>query len=212
MRPGTLEHRVNLPLWVRLFRVAFGALALVAVWRNRVDHHDDPHFFDYFTNQSNIIAGVVLILGGSILSRRNAPPWWDYVRGATVMTMVTTGAVYALLLGGLYNPFGDAHPWMDSVLHQLIPVIMLVDLLIAPLGRRVAWWAIGIFMAYPLAYLGLSLLRGAGSGWYPYDFMDPAQNGGYDGVAITIGMLTVGFLAISAGVIAFSRTVAASRT
>lgn len=202
---------MNLPPWVRFFRLIAGVLALIAVWRNRVEHHDDPYFFDYFTNQSNIIAGIVLILGGYVFARRNAPRWWDYIRGSAVMMMVTTGAVFALLLGGLYNPFGDAYPWWDSVLHQLIPIVMVVDLLIAPLGRRVAWWAIGIFMVYPLAYLGLALVRGADSGWYPYDFMDPDQNGGYAGVATTIGMLTVGFLLISAAVIVFSRTVAASR-
>lgn len=202
---------MNLPHWVRAFRIVFGVLALIAVWRNRVRNHDDIHFFDLFTNQSNIIAGVVLVLGGTILARRDAPLWWDYVRGSAVMMMVTTGAVYALLLGGIYNPFGDAHPWMSSVLHQLIPIVMVVDLLITPLGRRVAWSGMLVFTVYPLAYLGTSLWRGARTGWYPYDFLDPRANGGYDGVAITIGMLFLGFVAISAGVIAFSRTVAAAR-
>jgi hypothetical protein len=198
-------HRVNLPQWVRIYRVVLGALALWAVYQNRLDQPDDEHFYQFFTNQSNIIAGIVLILGGTLFAGRRPPLPWEYLRGAAVMTMVTTGVVYALLLGGLYNPFGPAHPWMDSVLHQLIPVVMVLDLLIVPLSRRVSWWGLLVFSIYPLLYLGYAIWNGARTGWYPYNFLDPGRNGGAVGVALTVILLMIGFLMLSALVIVFSR-------
>lgn len=207
MMIGDLEqgHRVNLPQWVRIYRVVLGALALYAVYHNRFVQTYDEHFYQLFTNQSNVIAGIILILGGTLFARRHPPLWWDYVRGAGVMIMVTTGAVYALLLGGLYNPFGDAHPLMDSVLHQLIPVVMVLDLLIVPLSPRVSWWGLLFFSIYPLLYLGYSIANGARTDWYPYNFLNPGINGGVAGVAITVCLLMIGFLLLSALVISFSR-------
>ena len=201
------ETNVNSPLWVRVYRIVFGVLALFAVYRSHVIHRQDEHFIGFFTNQSNIIAGVILILGGTLFVGKTAPLWWEYVRGAGVMMMVTTGAVYALLLGGLYNPFSDAHPWSSSVLHQLIPIVMVIDLLLVPLSRRVSWWGLLVFPIYPLSYLGYSLWKGNRINWYPYDFMNPSESGGYGGVAVTIAVLLVGFVVISALVIVFSRMV-----
>lgn len=199
------SRHASLPVWVRTYRIVLGVLAFYAVYHNRFVQTYDEHFYQFFTNQSNIIAGIILILGGTLFARRHPPLWWDYVRGAGVMIMVTTGAVYALLLGGLYNPFGDAYPLMDSVLHQLIPVVMVLDLLIVPLSPRVNWWGLLFFSIYPLLYLGYSIANGARTGWYPYNFLDPGINGGVAGVAITVVLLMIGFLLLSALVIAFSR-------
>jgi hypothetical protein len=39
------------------------------------------------------------------------------------------------------------------------------------------------WLAFPLAYLGYSLVRGLAVDWYPYPFLDPDESGGYAGVA-----------------------------
>jgi hypothetical protein len=45
-------------------------------------------------------------------------------------------------------------------------------------------------LAYPLVWLGYTLVRGSIVGWYPYPFLNPA-NGGYGQVAATVAVVLV---------------------
>jgi hypothetical protein len=189
-----------LPWWIRLYRLGFGTLAIVAVIKNYVDL-DDPNFWRFFTNQSNAVAGVVLILGSLFFTRWRSPLWWDVVRGTTVLMLLVTGIVYALLLDGIYNPFDGSHRWASTVLHQVMPIAMTIEILLVPLHRSVPMWSAFLFAVYPLVYLGYTLWHGAETGWYPYSFLDPAENSGADGVAITVILMLVGFLLIAALII-----------
>jgi hypothetical protein len=199
-----------LPGWIRLFRLIFGTLALVAVVKNYIDL-DDPYFWHFFTNQSNVLAGVVLVLGGITFTRRRSPAWWDNVRGTAVLMMLVTGIVYALLLDGLYNPFDGSHRWASTVLHQVIPVVMTLEILLVPLHRSVPMWSAFIFAVYPLAWLGYTLWYGSDTGWYPYNFLDPARNNGAVGVAITITLMVVGFLTLAALIIRLGKVMRSGR-
>lgn len=195
-----------LPLWIRGYRLVFGVLALYAViWNLR--ELDDPHFWRFFTNESSTVAGVVLLLGASVFARVQNPGWWDVIRGVAVISMLVTGIVFATLLGGLYNPFTTSeHTWASSVMHQLLPIVMLLDILIVPLGARTPRWVAFLYPLYPLVYLGWFLIRGDQNGWYPYDFVDHrTYDNGYIGVATTtIGLLAV-FLIIGLAIITYSR-------
>lgn len=193
-----------MPGWIRLYRLVFGVIALVAVIMNWIQLND-PNFWRFFTNQSGLIAGTVLVLGAMTFTHRRPPLWWEVIRGSAVLMMLVTGLVYATLLGGIYNPFDGSHRWQSSVLHQLIPLVMVADMLIAPLDRRVPMWTISFFALYPLAWLGYTMASGARSGWYPYNFLDPAQNGGAAGVALTILVLITIFLLIAALIIRLGR-------
>lgn len=207
-----------LPIRVRIYRIAFGLLAFYALYDKRQDRLWDTHFYQFFTNQSGIIAGLILLTGGTILAHRGPPLWWDYVRGAGVMIALLTALVFAFVLDGLYNPFTDtSQHWADTVFHQLLPLVMLVDLLITPLDRRVSWWGLVMFPIYPLAYLGYCLWIGETTGWYAYAFMDPYRIGrygpweGWAGVAFANAVLLAGFVVLSAIVLVLSRTLAARR-
>jgi hypothetical protein len=171
-------------------------LALVAVFTNYVDL-DEEHFWHFFTNQSSLLAGIVLVLGGTVFTHRHSPLAWDIMRGTAVMMMLTTGVVYAVLLDGVYNPFDGSHRWPSSVMHQLLPVVLLVDILLVPLHRSVPMWSMSFFTVYPLGWLGFTLWYGNDGGWYPYDFLNPDTGGGVTGVAITIGAMVIAFLIIA---------------
>lgn len=199
-----------LPGWLRFFRLAFGVLAIVAVVTNYTQL-DEPHFWHFFTNQSSLISGVVLVLGATVFTRRRPPLAWDIARGTAVMMMLLTGIVYAALLDGIYNPFDGSHRWASSVMHQLLPIVMLLDILIVPLHRTVPMWSMSFFTIYPLAWLGFTLWFGADGGWYPYDFLDPTVNGGWSSVAITIGVMVLGFLLIAAALIGLGKTMRTGR-
>ena len=195
-----------LPTWIRLYRLFFGVLAIYAIAWNWAEL-DDPKFWNFFTNQSSLLSGIVLILGAIFFARVRNPKWWDVVRGIAVISMLVTGVVYAVLLDGLYNPFNTTeHTWASSVMHQLLPIVMLLDILIVPLGHRSPWWSAAVYPAYPLAYLGWCLYRGEQNGWYPYDFVDhTTYANGYTGVSITCGALLAIFLIIGVALIHYSR-------
>ena len=87
--------------------------------------------------------------------------------------------------------------WVDVVLHKVFPIIVVADWIVDPPTTRLSirdalWW-----LVFPLAWTGLTLVRGALDGWYPYPFLNPA-NGGYGQVAITAVAITAGFLVVSA--------------
>lgn len=195
-----------LPTWIRMYRLFFGTFALYAIFWN-MGYHNDPYFWNFFTNQSGLISSVVLILGGLIFARVDNPEWWDIVRGIAVISMLVTGVVYATLLGGLYNPFTTTeHTWASSVLHQLLPLVMLMDILIVPLGARTRRWTALLYPIYPLAYLAWFLVRGTQNGWYPYDFVNHSTySNGYVGVATTCGGLLIAFIIVGLGIISYSR-------
>jgi hypothetical protein len=72
---------------------------------------------------------------------------------------------------------------------------------------------IGYWLLYPLVYLIYTLVRGAGTGWYPYPFLNPATVDGYGVVvlycaAIFIAFLIVGWLVITVGNNLMARLVA----
>ncbi|MGA8046237.1 MAG: Pr6Pr family membrane protein, partial [Dermatophilaceae bacterium] len=69
-----------------------------------------------------------------------------------------------------------AVPWDNTVLHYIVPVAMLVDYLLDRPRRRLSFRASLLWLIYPLAYAGYSLIRGAIVDWYPYPFLDPGTN------------------------------------
>lgn len=190
-------------------RVAFAVLAIVAIVAQFTRSFDDPFltpasFFFLFTYQSNVAAAVVLLLGAWKLGRNQIDsPKWDFVRGALVTYMATTGIVHATLptsandTGIVYN-----YPWATDVLHQLMPLVMFLDWLIVPPAHRFAIGRAALWTLYPLAFCAVSLLRGPLVDWYPYPFIDPREEAGWTGVGIYTVAILVGFLVFSTVVVA----------
>ncbi|MQA02644.1 MAG: hypothetical protein GEV07_07975 [Streptosporangiales bacterium] len=111
----------------------------------------------YFTVLSNLYAAAVLLAG--VFGRVPAA-----VRGAAVLYLAVTGVVYVTMLRGV----DVATPaYANVVLHAIMPVLVVVDWVLAPPRpparlRHAAWW-----LAFPVLYLGYSLVRGPLVGWYP---------------------------------------------
>ena len=195
------------PMWLRMYRVVFGVLALVAVVRSfpRWDEGGTADFFSMFTYQSNTFEGLVLLGGAFLAPTVVSTVGWDRMRGAAVMYGVTTFVVYGVLLDGFYNPFTSDHYWTSTVLHQVIPIALVLELILRPFANRLGPRTILIWMIYPLAFVAYSLIRGAITGWYPYDFLDPNESGGYGPVALTSIAITAGFLVVGSLIVWLSR-------
>ena len=188
---------MNEPLWIRAYRVAFALLALAAVIRRFwFDDEGTMNYFSKFTYHTNTFAALVLLGGAFLAPNVIRSLRWDVVRGAAVMYGVTTFVVYGFLVNSFDNPFDTSRHWTHTVLHQLIPVVLVIDFLIRPFVNRLSWSTAAAWMVYPVAYLAYSLTRGAVIDWYPYDFINPAEAGGWDAVAINVIGVTAGFLTL----------------
>lgn len=116
--------------WVRAYRVGFAALSLSAVayqfWVGASSPSFRPvNFFSFFTIQSNLIAAAVLLWAAFPLAARWPAKTVDLVRGAAVLYLSVTGVVYGLLLAGLELQL--TLPWVDTVLHRMMPLVLVFD-------------------------------------------------------------------------------------
>jgi hypothetical protein len=152
----------------------------------------DTDYFSYFTVLSNLFA-VAMLMYGALRPAHERSGTVELLRGAAVVYILTTGIVYLLLLSG----HAPAYPWVNAILHYLMPVAVTLDWLLDPPRvhldptRTAALW-----MAFPLLYVLYTLARGAIVGWYPYFFVDPHRSGGYllvagDCVAVGLGILAL---------------------
>ena len=166
-------------------RAAFAALVVFAIVVQMATNiaagtFDPTRFFAFFTIESNIY-GAVLFLFLAVRRPAARSAMLDLLRGAAVVYLMATFVVVVLFLSGA--DLQVAIPWVDFTLHKIFPIVVVVDWLIDPPATRLTAGQGARWLAYPLIWVTLTLLRGAVNGWYPYPFLDPA-NGGYTSVAV----------------------------
>ena len=165
---------MNRHAWLMAMRVTFGLLTLTAIGRQFVIHVQSGfsivNFLSYFTNLSNIFAAVVLLRGAALLSAHRQPSGVDeLLRCLAVVYMAVVGVTFTILLRGV--DLGSLLPWVNVVLHYIMPVAVVVEWMIQPSAAMTGAqrWLVG--QTVPLLYLAYVLIRGAMVGWYPYPFL-----------------------------------------
>lgn len=180
------------------------------------------NFFSFFTNQSNIIAAAFLAWAGVHGLRRRGPAGVGLasLQVLAVSCMALTGVVYNVLLrpdedrGAGVAPFVG---WTSEIMHVAVPIFLVIDLVVGPRARRVSWAAVLLPIGYAVAYVAYSLVRApfvtapssGRSPWYPYPFLDPRIQGGWDGVFAYVGVMALGFAIVAALTVAAIRARAA---
>ena len=149
---------------IAAYRIGFALLAIAAIVYQaialaQVGSFFPTRFFAYFTIQSNLIAIVVFLVGATRV-RGERTRGWELVRGAALLYMTVTLLVYNTLLAG--TDVDTAVSWVNDVVHKLFPIVLIVDWLIDPPTHRLAFRDTLVWLVYPLAWTGLSLVRGAG--------------------------------------------------
>lgn len=180
-------------------RFLFGAVTLVAVGIQLGIHIGHGfsvlNFFSYFTNLSNIFAAVVLVVESVLTWRgKDLGPAWALLRCISVVCMALVGIVFSALLRDV--DLGALLPWINTWLHYVMPVAIVADWLITPPRHAIPYKRVLIAIAFPLAYLAYSLIRGAAISWYAYPFLNPAD-GGYGAVLLTCLIIAVAFVAMT---------------
>lgn len=168
-------------------RLFFGLLGLIAVGRQLAIHIHNRYsvinFFSYFTNLSNIFAAAVLLFSAlSLIQHRDPTVRDDIIRGTATVCMALVGIVFALLLQD--QDLGSLLPWVNIVVHYIMPVVIVLDWLYQPPKARLALTQGAYWLIFPFLYVAYSLIRGAIVGWYAYPFFDPTKSGGFAGVAL----------------------------
>lgn len=183
------------------WRTALAVNALVAAAALAVKFHDaatasEPQLTSafsrvadelcYFTIQSNLIVVAVCVL----LAWR--PERWRAVAGAprlvALVCITVTGAVYYALLAADQHLVGLAAV-ADVLAHAVSPILFVGTwLFLGPRGHLRARH-IAALLLFVAAWTTLTLVRGAITGIYPYDFVDVGANGGAP-VAATLVALT----------------------
>jgi len=191
---ATIMNKRTVLIGARLF---FGLLALVAIGRQLAiqiaSGFSLVNFFSYFTNLSNIFAAVVLLFGAlSLITQREPTVSADIIRGTAVVCMALVGLVFSVLLRD--EDLGHLSPWVNIVLHYIMPVVVVVDWLYQPPQTRLAFTQVWLWLIVPALYLAYSLIRGAIVGFYAYPFFNPAKSGGYGGVALYCIAILLAFL------------------
>ena len=134
------------------------------------------NFFSFFTIQSNVI-GAAAMITAALAWRARDTVWLSQFRGAATLYMGITGVVYNVLLRGLEDTLQTPIPWINTVLHVAFPILIVADWLLDRTVHPLSFRQGLVFLLYPIAYLGYTLIRGPIADWYPYPFLDPREHG-----------------------------------
>lgn len=184
-----------------IFRLFFAFLTLAALGTQlslglQRDTFSVANFFSFFTIQSNLIGSVVFLFTGFAALRAADTDRFAMLRGAATLYLTMTGIIYFLLLRGLEASLQTPVPWVNTVLHYLMPAALLVDWLVAPPGQKITFRRALRWALFPAAYVFYSLIRGPIVGWYPYPFLDVSENS-YRQIALTSVVMLVGVVGIT---------------
>ncbi|PPF43792.1 hypothetical protein C5B85_11585 [Pseudoclavibacter sp. AY1F1] len=168
------------------------------------------NFFAYFTIETNMLVVLSLLISAVATAANAQGARVNAFRAAVAVYILIVGIGFALLLSGLTDVAFTAVPWNNTVLHYVMPVVMLIDLLVDRPTKRIRFATALIWLIFPAGYAAFSLVRGNLIGWYPYPFLNPTDQG-YAPVALTIIGLVVLGVALTWLVTLLSRSSAKSR-
>ncbi|PPG27986.1 Pr6Pr family membrane protein [Pseudoclavibacter sp. RFBB5] len=150
------------------------------------------NFFAYFTIETNMLVVLSLLLSAVATAANAQGARINAFRAAVTVYILIVGIGFALLLSGLTDVDFTAVPWNNTVLHYVMPVVMLIDLLIDRPAKRIRFGTALIWLIFSAGYAAFSLVRGNLIGWYPYPFLNPTEQGYAPVVLTIIGLVVLG--------------------
>lgn len=182
------------------FRLFFAVLSLIGVITQLVvtlqNHYSVVNFFSYFTNLSNLFASAVFTVSAIWLALDRRPTQLGVaLRGSSVVYIAFVGIVFNTLLTDA--DLGDLKPWVNVIVHMLMPIAGVVDWLVWPPRLSISVRTALLWTSFPVVYVVYSLIRGGATGFYPYPFLNHHHAHGSAGVAAYCVVLLLAFVALA---------------
>lgn len=177
--------------------LTFAAVGVQLILGLRRETFNILNFFSFFIIESNLIAASVFLVTGVAALRSVGDSRFVMLRGLATLCMTMTGVIYFLLLRGLEASLQTPIPWVNTVLHYVMPLAVLADWFVAPPGRTIQFKRALRWVLFPTAYVAYSLLRGAVVDWYPYPFLNPDERS-YARIAVTCAVMLVAVVGLTA--------------
>lgn len=206
---------------------AIGAAALldaVVVAQTSSGFVATADFLSSVTALTNILSVVVFVITGADAWRRAWRPVHDPalrrrrtasspdIRGKRAPRIAVLRAVnvatllsMSVLFLSIYGPVVAADPAQlnltSALLHVVIPALAVVDWFGFPPERRVDMRGVLLVLIFPAIWFVYTFIRGALTGRYVYEFLDPAGPEGMQGVIAMTVLIIASFFLI--GVVVF---------
>lgn len=175
-------------------------------------------FLSSVTAQTNILSVVAFVIAGAHAWRRGGRAVGRaggrgqdvharraarvaLMRGINVATLVGMSALFL----GIYGPVVISDPAQlnptSVLLHVVIPALAVIEWFVFPPEHRAPLRGVFLVLAFPILWFIFTNVRGAMTGRYVYEFLDPSGPSGQQGaVAMTVLILSCFFLV---GVVVF---------
>ncbi|MFP3881292.1 MAG: Pr6Pr family membrane protein [Actinomycetota bacterium] len=174
----------------RALRLALASLLMVtllarfAVVMSR-DEFEVLDLFGLFTVVSSVLA-VIMLAMLAWRPERSSSLRFSWFRGAVTVYMSVAPILYLVLLAQTGGAPAPDEPWIEWTLYVVAPAAVALDWVLHAPPIDLPQSAPATWLALPAIYLTYTVGRGALDGWYPYPFLDPAESGGYPGVAMWV--------------------------
>lgn len=187
----------------RALRLALASLLMVALLARFavVMSRAELGIFDFF-GLFTVISGVLAMVMLAMLAwrpERSSSHRFSLFRGAVTVYMSVAGILYLILLAQTGGAPAPGEPWIEWTMYAVAPAAVALDWVLHAPSVDLPQSAPATWLALPALYLGYAIGRGAVVGWYPYPFLDPAETGGYPGVAIWVSAALVVTLGLGYG-------------
>ena len=142
-------------------------------------------FASYFTVQSNVL--VLVTSAGLALRPDRDGRLWRVLRLDALVGIAVTGVVHWFLLRPLLDLSGASYV-TDKLLHVAVPVLAVGGWSLFGPRPRLSSALLLPALAWPVAYLAFTVVRGGVTGWYPYPFLDVGVRGGPAVLGASVGV------------------------
>lgn len=205
-RLSTLRHIAGI-ISIIAGLIVLAALITQITDQISVGRFKPTQYFSYFTIQTAMINIVVLIVGGFMALRNERDTrLYTAIRASVFSYALVTAVVYNLLLRDIPNDDGYVGPvWPNESLHVWIPIYIALDWLLTPGRVRIAWSTLWLAVSYPLIWVGVTMVRGSITGWYPYPFLEPDGPNGVTGVVIYVVAIAAFIIVLAAIAVLINR-------
>src|SRR5690625_2708814 len=178
-----------------LFHALIAAIGLISVPLHIFYSPEPSVSITKFTIHSNIIVTITFIVSTIVLlEKKKESRTLDLCKNAALIYMIVVLSTYHFILSG-GGEYSGPRIITNFTLHYLIPMLVLLNWIIFEEKKRYSYKLIIFWLAFPILYGAISLIRGMFDGFYPYFFLNPNGHipdgvGSYAAVALVIVGLT----------------------